>query len=230
MFRRSKPVVIDTYGGRRARRRVPRWLLLLLLGTAAGAAGVVYVQERHLPPRLSATESAKLRALFEQTDAERQRLQADLEDTTGRLDAATADTKRLTDEIAASRQAIERLREDVAFVAASLPPDPRGGDLEVRAARMTRQGRSLSYEVALSRESARGKPLAGVMQLVVTGESARGPETTVALEPVPVSIAAQQIVRGSAPLPDGFVARQCTIRILDRPGGQLLGMRVMYVR
>jgi hypothetical protein len=68
------------------------------------------------------------------------------------------------------------------------------------------------------------------MQLVVTGDSARGAESTVSLEPIALALSDHQVVRGSAPLPEGFVARQCAIRVFDRPGGQLLGTRVMLVR
>jgi hypothetical protein len=230
MFGRSKPVVFEPYSSRRSKRRVPRWLLLLLLGIAAGAAGVIYVQERHLPPRLSAAETAQLRDSFAQADAGRKRLQAELAETAKNLAATTAENKRLADELSASRQTVERLREDVAFVAAALPPDPRGGAVEVRAARITSPGKTLAYEVALSREGARGKPLAGVMQLTVSGESARGGESTIALEPIAISVPTHQVLRGSQPLPEGFVPRQCTIRVLDRPGGQMLGMRVMFVK
>jgi len=230
MFGRSRPVVIDTYGSGRRRKGVPRWLVLLLVGALAGAAGVIYVQERHLPPRLSAAESANLRASFGEADAERQRLQGELAETTRKLGAAVAENRHLGEEVASSRQAVERLREDVAFVAAALPPDPRGGAIEVRAARISRAGKSLAYEVALAREGAPSKPVAGVMQLVVTGDSSRGAETTVSVEPVAVAVSSHQVLRGNAPLPEGFVPRQCAIKVLDRPGGQLLGTRVMYVR
>jgi hypothetical protein len=229
MFGRSKPVVIDTYGSRR-RRGVPRWLVMLLIGMAAGAAAVIYVQERILPARLSASESTQLRASFAEADADRQRLQAELAQATRSAEATAAENKRLGAELAASRQSVEQLRDDVAFIAAALPPDPRGGAIEVRAARISRTGSALSYEVALAREGARGKPVAGVMQLTATGDSPRGGETTVNLEPVAVAVSSHQVLRGSTPLPDGFVPRQCTIRVLDRPGGQLLGTRVMYVR
>lgn len=230
MFGRSRPVVIDTYGSRRRGPRVPRWLVALLIGAVAGAAGVVYVQERHLPPRLSATESARLHASFSEADAERLRLRNELAETAKKLEASLAETRRLAGELAASREATERLRDDLAFVAAALPPDPRGGAVEVRAARFVRSGETLAYEVALAHEGARGKPGAGVMQLVVTGESARGAETTVSLDPVAVAPSAHQVLRGSARLPAGFVPRQCAIRVLDRPAGQLLGTRVMYVK
>lgn len=230
MFGRSRPVVIETHGSRRRGRRVPRWLVLLLLGMAAGAAGVIYVQERHLPPRLSAADSEQLRASFSEADAERRRLQGELAAATGKLETSAAENKGLGEELAASRRSVDSLRDDVAFVAAALPPDPRGGAVEVRAARIARAGQALAYEVALAREGSRGKPLAGVMQLVATGDSSSGAEATVGLEPVAVSVGSHQVLRGTAALPAGFVPRQCTVRVLDRPGGQLLGMRVMHVR
>ena len=230
MFGRSRPVVIDSYGSSRRKKGVPRWLLLLLVGAAAGAGGVIYVQERHRPPRLSAAESERLRASFTEADAQRQRLQAELEQATRKLDAAVAETKRLGDELATSRQAAERLQGDVAFVAAALPPDPRGGAVEIRAARFSRAGEALAYELALAREGAHGRPVPAVVQLVVSGAASSGTETSVSLEPIAVAFGSHQVLRGSAPLPGGFVPRQCTIRVLDRPGGQLLGTRVMYVR
>jgi hypothetical protein len=229
MFGRSRPVVIDSYSSGRRRKGVPRWLVLLLIGAIAGVAGVIYVQERHLPQRLSAAESEQLRNSFVQADTDRQRLQTELAETTRKLSAATAETKRLGDELAASRQAVERLQADVAFVAAALPPDPRGGAVEVRAARFSRAGNALSYEVALARDGG-GKPIAGIVQMVVTGEAPRGGETTVSLEPIELALGAHLVLRGSAPLPEGFVPRQCAIRVVDGPGGQLLGTRVMYVR
>ena len=60
MFGSPKPVVLS-YGARRQRWRPPRWLVLLLSGIVIGAAGLWFVQERYLPPRLSASETARLR-------------------------------------------------------------------------------------------------------------------------------------------------------------------------
>lgn len=209
---------------------MPRWLILLLVGVAAGVAGVIYVQERHLPPRLSAGESASLRAAFQQADGDRQRLQGQLDETAKQLEAALAEKKKLDDDLAASRQMIEQLRQDVAAIVDALPPDPRGGAIQVRAARFTRKGGSLDYEVVLTRERAGNRPFTGVMQLVVAGESARGGETSAALKPLPVSLGTHQVLRGSLPLPEGLAPRQSTVRVLDRPDGALLGTRMMFVR
>ncbi|HEY1392275.1 MAG TPA: hypothetical protein VFV25_02805, partial [Methylibium sp.] len=151
--------------------------MLLLIGIAIGAGGVIVVQERYLPPRLSADASAKLSSAFVQADAQRLRLKTELSETTKRLDTALADRKSLADELAASRAAAERLGKDVASVVASLPPDPRGGgrgSVEVRAGQFTAKGGMLAYDVVLTRERATGKPITGVMQLAVSGEAARG--------------------------------------------------------
>ena len=230
MFGQSKPVVFDPYGRRRSRWHLPRWLVLLLSGIAIGAAAVVVVQERYLPPRLSADASVKLRGAFEQADVERSRLKRELAETTKRLEAALAGKQGLATELAASRASVERLRDDVESVVAALPPDPRGGGVEVRAGRFSAKGGVLAYDVVLTRERANGKPVPGVMQLVVAGESARGAETTVTPKPVAVSIGSQEVVRGSLALPDGFRPRQTTIQVLDRIGGKLLGMRVMLIK
>jgi hypothetical protein len=230
MLSRSRHLTFSNHGRRRSGWRPPRWLVLVLLGTTIGAAGVVIVQERYLPPRLSADASVTLRHEFELADAERARLAARLGDTTKQLETVLVDQKAVADALVASRAAAAQLRDDVAAVVAALPPDPRSGDVEVRAARFATKGGILNYDLVFTRERAKGKPLAGVMQLVLTGASARGADTALTLTPVPLSIGSHQIVRGSQPLPDGFRPQQATIQVLDRPGGKALGKRVMLIR
>jgi hypothetical protein len=230
MLGTMKPVVFNPYGNRRRGWRPPRWLVLLALGMAAGAAGVVLVQERYLPPRLSAADSAALRADYAKADEERMRLRNDLSSTAKRLDAALAEKKALADDLAATRQSAERLRGDVVSLAQALPADPRGGVVQVRAARFSTEGGKLYYDVVLSRDHGAGKPLSGVLQLVVAGAPKGKPETTVRLTPVAISVGSVESVRGGLPLPDGFDPRQATIQVLDRPDGKLLGMRVINVK
>lgn len=230
MFGRSKPVVLESYGHRRKRGRPPRWLVLLLSGVVVGVAGVVLVQERYLPPRLSARESAQLRRAFDTAEAERRRLQQALADTEHKLGNTTSQNKALQEELSASHSRIERLNDDLATAVASLPPDPRGGAVEVRAGRFTLRGGTLVYDVVLARERAAAKPTSGVLQLQITGSSAKNPQTTVALKPVPLSFTSHEVVRGSQPLPEGFKPREAMVQVLDRPAGKPLGMRVMLVK
>ena len=228
MLGSSKPIPFDPYGRRRSRRGVPRWLVLVLLGIGLGAGAVFLVQERYLPPRLSADASARLRESFERADAERQRLQAELAATSARLRGTLDENKRLASEAGARGETVQRLRQDVASLVASLPPDPRNTPVAVRAARFEVRGDTLAYTVVLSRERAGANPFGGVMQLVGAGASGR-PDDKVALAPVPISVGVYDTVRGSLPLPQGFKPRRTTIHVLDKVGGKLVGMRVINV-
>jgi hypothetical protein len=222
--------MFDSLGSRRPRRRLPGWLWLLLGGVLAGVAGVIAVQERYLPARLSAGESASLRQSYEQADGERLRLKAELAQAQQRLQAALVENKALGDDLAGSRAAAERLRDDLTAVIQSLPPDPRGGSVEVRAGQFNARGGVLDYQVVLLREGSPRKPLAGVMQFTVAGESAGGVRSTLALKPIPLNLGSHEVMRGSLPLPEGFKPRQTTVQVLDRAAGKPLGMRVLLVR
>jgi hypothetical protein len=228
MLENFKPVAFEPYGRKRSSWRLPRWLVLLVLGVGAGVAGVMVVQERFLPPRLSASEASTLRERLVQAEQDRDRARGDLAATTQRLEAVVAERQGLADELASDRERTKNSRANEEFLIASLPPDPRGGVVEVRAARLTKQRGALSYEVLLTRPKGGDAPLAAVMQFVIKG-IAGGAERYVTLDPIKVSVAANQSLRGSLPLPDAFVPRQTTIQVLDRVGGKVLGMRVMLV-
>ena len=202
--------------------------MLLLLGIALGAAAVLVVQERYLPPRLSAEASARLRDAYERADGERQRLQSELATASDRLRGTLDENKRLQADVAARSETAKHQRDDIASLVAALPPDPRGAPVSVRAARFELQGTALAYNVVLSRDRAGANPFAGVVQFVVAGVSGRG-DDTVTLGPVPVSIGPYDTVRGTLPLPPGFKPRRATIHVLDKVGGKLLGMRVINV-
>lgn len=225
-----KPVAFEPFGRQRSAWRPPRWLVLLVLGAAAGAGGVIVAQEQLLPPRLSAAESSALRTQLAQAEQDRDRARADLGATTQKLDATVAERKALADELAADRERTKNSRADQDFLIASVPPDPRPGAVEVRAARLTKQRGALGYEVLLTRSKGGNPPLAGVMQFVVSGLASGGVERHITLEPIKVNVGAQLSLRGSLPLPEAFNPKQTTIHVLDRVGGKPLGMRVMYVQ
>ncbi len=204
--------------------------MLLLIGIVFGAAAVIIVQERYLPPRMSAGESAQLRSAYEQASGERQQLQDELSQTRQKLEAELAKNKVMAADLAASRTDTESLRNDVATVIESLPPDPRGGEVEVRAAQFVAKNGLLGYDIVLTRDGAGGKPISGVLQFIVSGDATRGGADTVTLQPISLSIGRHEVLRGAVPLPDGFRPRQTRVQVLDGEGGKALGMRVLLVR
>lgn len=226
-----KPVPFEPAGHRRGRRGLPRWLWLLLAGLVAGAGGVLYVQAYHLPPRLSPEAGERLRVALALAEAEQQRLATELAATNAKLTEAVAQKDGATAEQAASRATIEQLRQDVVSLVAALPPDPRGGSVAVRSGELRARDGQLAWELVLSRGARPGAaPLAAVLQFVVAGTTARGVEGNVALAPVPMQLGSHGVLRGNAQLPEGFLPRQATVRVLDRPGGGQLGMRVLLVQ
>ena len=229
MFGSSKPIPFDPYGRRRSSRRFPPWLALLVTGAALGVGAVLVVQQRYLPPRLSAAESIKLRDDYQAADAERSGLKRELADATARLQKATAERQAAVDDLAAGTASTRQMRDDMAAVLAVLPPDPRGGAVQVRAGRFQTNGGTLDYDLILTRTKGGERPLPAVMQFTVAGSSARGTESSVALKPVAFTLGTHEVTHGSLPLPDGFKPRQTTVTILDRAGGKPLGMRVLLM-
>ena len=226
MFGRSQEVTFS-YSRKRTRWRLPRWLVLLMLGVLLGAAAAIAVQERYLPPRLSANASAALRSAFEQADAERQRLGLDLAEIKKRLADTLLQKQAGAEALAASLASTTRLRDDLTAVVSALPPDPRGGAVAVRAGRFTVKGGELEYNLVLTRDRAAGKPMPGTLQLTVAGESERGAQAVVTPKPIPVLLGSHAVLRGSLPLPAGFKPRQTTIQVFDQPAGKPQGMRVL---
>lgn len=229
MFGSSRPVVIDRYRSRRSGARLPRWLWLLLFGIAVGAGGVLFVQQRYLPPRLSPAESTALRQSFEQADSEREQLRGQLADAVRQLAAVQADNKGLKSALDASQANAETLRQAALILVDQLPPDPRAGAVGVRAANFETAGSMLNYEVVLTRERAQGKPLSGTIRFVLAGTGANGLQRSAELQPLAVSIGRFASLRGSVPLPENLKPKQATINVLDA-NGQLLGKRVLYVK
>ncbi len=231
LFRRSGPVVFEPQGYRKRRSwGVPRWLVLLLVGIVIGAGGLLYVQEEYLPARLSPEESRRLQARVAELDGERAQLQSSLEDTTRQLRASEAEAQRLSTELATVRERTQQLQQDIALFEEVLPPDPRDGAIGVRAARFSNQNGKLAYHVLLTRDTKGSKPFRGVVQFVVAGSRASGANATIELDPVDVTLASYEHLQGTLALPEGFTARQTTIRVLDGPNGRLQGMRVINVR
>jgi len=218
------------YGRDRHRRRVPRWLVLLLLGFAAGVAGVIYLQERVLPPRLSGEASTRLSSALQSTEAERARLAAELAQARQQLDAALAQQRSLGQQVEALRTSSKRLSTSLAEVIESLPPDPRPGTVAVRAARFETASGMLDYSVVLTRATRSAAPLPGQLQLVLSGSAAGRDEVQVTLAPIALTLGAHEVVHGQLPLPAGFKPAQTTVRVVDAKAGTVLGSRVLWVR
>jgi hypothetical protein len=228
MFGRSKPTVFKPvpYQRQRQPRRVPRWLLLLLLGIAGGAGGLWYAQENYLPPRLSLPETLKLRGDLQSTTDERDKLREELKQVSAKLSLSEAQSKKAQTDFANSQQTTDKLQKNVSQLLASLPPDPRGGPIGIRAGSFSPGGGQLSYNIIFTRTTKTGDAFRGVAQLVVTGKRGSGRDEVLTLNPLPMALDSFEQLSGALPLPDGFAPKEVMVKVLKGPGGDLMAMRV----
>ncbi len=230
MFGRSSNVIVDSYSSRRSRKGLPGWVWVLLIGVALGIGAVIGVQERLLPPRLSTAESTRLTEAFDVADRERTRLRAELVASQQKLQQSTQDALTQGGSAAAAQRRVAELQGDVAALVDALPLDPRGGVVQVRAARFRAEGGQLFYDIVLSRERSSDKPWNGVLHLVLTGSAAGSDAATLRLEPIALAMGRYASLRGSRSLPARFDVRQAGVQVLDRAQGQVLGARVFNLK
>ena len=230
MFARSSNIIVDSYSTRRARKGLPRWLWLLLVGAVLGAGTVIGVQEHLLPPRLSADASARITAAYDDADRERTKLRVDLTTTQQQLQQATRESQAHQGSATASQRRVTELQADIAALLDALPPDPRGGVVQVRSARFRVEGAQLVYDIVLSRDRPGDKAWPGVLQLVLTGTAGGNDNATARLAPISITMGRYASLRGSQALPARFDARQAGVQVLDRTQGQLLGQRVINLK
>lgn len=231
MFGRNKPVVFErhSFGRRPSRFRVPSWLIVLLLGVVAGAGGLWFLQEKYLPPRLSAAESNQIREKMETAERDRQKMAGELKQATEKLAAAEADRSKAQTESAAARANSEKLEKQLSQFVLALPPDPRGGPIGIRAASFVPNGQQLEYHVILTRVRKGDDSFRGTVQMIVSGLR-KGRYEHVPLAPVSVALESYQHMTGSLAMPEGMAAKEVTIRVLrGGPGGEQQAIRVYKI-
>ncbi len=229
-----KPAVYES--SRRRNRRLPGWLILLLFGIVVGASGVLFLQASYGPKRLSALESQKLTDELASSSLERQRLQTQLDDTTRSLETERTDndriTKALTQDVVALKSQVEPLNEQLKLFAQTLPYDSRLGPIAITTASFTqaKAGGKLAYLLLIMQEKADRPELKGLLDLAIEGRHADGRIETITISPIPVSLKHFLHVAGQAELPDGFIARRVTARVLDADGKRPITWRIFTVQ
>ena len=181
------------------------------------------MQQRVLPPRLSVEDPNGCRTSTS-TPTSTASARSELASLKARFETATAEGRKREEELAAARQALEP-RADTAVLVAALPPDPRGGDVEVRAARFQASGSTLEYDLVLTR---RGGPGAAARRAAARFTVAGSPPAGARprwRSPVALSVGAQRCCAARS-LPEDFRPRQTTV-VGDRPRQRALGMRVL---
>ena len=89
----------------------------------------------------------------------------------------------------------------------------------------------MAWRALLTRETETPALAKAIVEIVLTGRRANGQEATLTSEPTRIGFDGVYLrVQGRIALPDGFTARQATIRVLGSDGTRVLGTRVYSVR
>jgi hypothetical protein len=224
------------YESSRRSRRLPSWLVLLLLGIALGGGGILFLQASYGPKRLSALESQKLTDELTSITLERQGLQTRLDEITrtleGERNEASQTIKSLKGEVSGLKAQIEPMREQLRLFAQTLPYDGKLGPVGISTASFSqaRNGGPLSYLVLLMQDKADKPELRGHVEFAVEGRAADGRTQTIQLPPANITLGHYQHVAGQATLPEGFLARRVTVRFMDSTGSRPLTWRMFTVQ
>jgi cell division protein FtsL len=232
MFGRSTRPVFkpSVYQPGKRSRRMPRWLVLLLVGIVIGAGGVLFLQANYGPQRLTIEQSEQLHSELSAANLDRQRLQGQLDEVTQERDVARSTHAKLTSDLGQAQQRITSLNNDLQLFEAAIPPDPRGGTIGVRSAILTRQQNQLAYQVLIMRDNEKGgATFRGTLQFAIEGNYRNGRVDTINSDAVPMQLDAYQNFSGNMTLPDNFNPRVVTVRVLD-PNQRQQAMRVYYVK
>jgi len=208
---------------------MPRWLVLLMVGIALGAGGVLFLQTNYGPQRLTVEQSEQLHSELSASNMERQRLQPQLEEATQQRDANKAGHEKLTTDLAESRAKIETLNKELVLFQDAMPPDPRGGNLGIRSASFKRAPGLLDYQVLVMREDRTGAPFKGTLTFAIEGSYPNGRAATVTPEGPALTVDRYDYALGQLKLPDGFTARVVVLRVLD-PNQKQQAMRIYNIR
>lgn len=217
------------YGSTRRKRRIPRWLVLMLAGVVIGAGGLLFLQKSYGPTRLTVEQSEQLHYDLNSANLERQRLQSELNQRTHDLKQAQASLEDQTARTGKARGRMETLQEDIERFLSAMPPDPRGTSPGIRAADFRNQDGALHYAVLVMQDKEKAQLFKGEMELVVEGRYRNGRAGHVTLPAVEVALERYTHLSGEAALPENFNPRQVTIRITPEGSKKLAATRTILV-
>jgi len=217
------------YGYRPRRRRIPRWLVLMLAGMALGAGGLLFLQKSYGPVRLTAEQSEQLHLDLNSANIDKQRLQSQLNQQSYELDEARTRLTQQSAELAQARQQLDQLQRDVNVLADAIPPDPRGTSPGIRAVRFQSRPGRLSYRILVMQDANTSQPFAGTMEFAVTGRLGNGRSVTIDLPAIDVALTRYAQFDGVLTLPETMTAREITIRVRRAGETQIRATRTLRV-
>ncbi|HLS43066.1 MAG TPA: DUF6776 family protein [Paenalcaligenes sp.] len=217
MLRSKRPAFKPTaYGYSRRKRRIPRWLVLMLTGVVIGVGGLLFIQTSYGPTRLTTEQSEQLHFELNSANAENQRLQSQLAQVSRELDDAQNQLESQRNKIENHDATVAGLQRDIDLFTEAMPADPRGTSPGIHAANFRFADGRLHHSILVMQSANFDSTFAGQMKLVVTGRYTNGRTGHIEVEPFDISVDRYNYVEGDSAMPEGFTPRQVTIQIFEQ--------------
>lgn len=231
MFGSSKRRVFTptAYGNTRRARRIPRWLVLMLSGIILGAGGLLFLQKSYGPVRLTVEQSEQLHYDLNSSNMDKQRLQSQLNQQTHDIKESRTTVESQAAELKKAKEQVTKLTADLQLFADAMPADPRGTSPGIRSASFSNDAGQLAYQILVMQDEGKTNTFKGEVELVVAGRYANRKSGSIDLPPFNIELQQYTHVHGTAPLPEGFVPRQVTIKITPEGSKKLSATRTLRV-
>lgn len=231
MLGSKRPVFKPTaYGHSRRKRRIPRWLVLMITGMVLGAGGLLFIQKSYGPPKLTVEQSQKLHDEINSVKAENQRLQSQITLAERERTESLAKVESIQGSLENHDSIVNALKNDITLFAKSMPADPRNTSPGIRAADLINDDGKLNYTVLLMQDSEEDPEFKGTMNFNVMGRYPNGRTGYIDLDPIEVKFGRYTHAQGSVELPSGIVARQVTIQVFPEGSQRAAAKRIINVQ
>lgn len=231
MLGSKRPVFKPTaYGHTRRKRRIPRWLVLMITGMVLGAGGLLFIQKSYGPPMLTVEQSQLLHDELNSAKAENQRLLSQITLAERERDDSLTQVDSIKDRLERHDSIVSGLEQDIQLFANAMQADPRGTSPGIRAAELVNAEGQLEYTILLMQDKDDAPEFKGTMSFNVMGRYPNGRTGYIDLDPIDIKLGRYLHAQGSVDLPSGMTARQVTIQVYPEGSQRAAAMRIINAR
>ena len=227
-----KPSPYDT---RRRGRKLPRWLILLVVGILVGTGGTLIIQASYGPKRLTILESQKLTDDLAAVSLERQKLQADLSELQRELTSSKGQSSKTIQELQAQIDALNKrmqpLRDEVALFTKAISTGVKFDPIGITGASFIQAKNSdkLDYQILLVQEDDKQPVYNGRIEVTFEGRYPNGRAGGVKALVLPFELKHYRHLVGEISIPNGLSASRATLRVYTADGKRALSYRTYKV-
>ncbi|HJD44510.1 MAG TPA: hypothetical protein H9906_05725 [Candidatus Paenalcaligenes intestinipullorum] len=219
------------YSYSRRKRRIPRWLVLMITGAVLGVGGLLFVQTSYGPTRLTVAQSEKLGFDLNSANSENHRLQARVAELEKEVERYETQLTSQTDRLENHDQIVQQLRSELNTFMNAVAPDPRGTSPSINAAKYSVVDGKLQQELLIMQDADKADtPFIGEIKLTVMGRYPNGKTGYVDLDPIPIKLDRYVQLIEEFDLPNGMTPRQVTVQVFEQDNPRAQANRTLNVR